>query len=97
MDTRKLGAQGLEVSEQGLGCMGMSEFHGKADEREALLTIERAPELGVILLFTADVYGALTDEHPVDHVDPYCQHRIAPPSATAGERYPDMSTVEPAA
>ena len=62
MDRRTLGAQGLEVSEQGLGCMGMSEFYGEADEREALLTIERALELGVTLVDTADMYGPFTNE-----------------------------------
>jgi aryl-alcohol dehydrogenase-like predicted oxidoreductase len=52
---RKLGA--LEVSELGLGCMGMSEFYGPSDEAESLATIDRARELGVSLLDTADAYG----------------------------------------
>jgi aryl-alcohol dehydrogenase-like predicted oxidoreductase len=62
MDTRKLGTQGLEVSGQGLGCMGMSEFYGDADEGEAIATIERALDLGVTLLDTADMYGPFTNE-----------------------------------
>jgi aryl-alcohol dehydrogenase-like predicted oxidoreductase len=62
MDIRKLGSQGLEVSEQGLGCMGMSEFYGETDEVEALATIDRALELGVTLLDTADIYGPFTNE-----------------------------------
>jgi aryl-alcohol dehydrogenase-like predicted oxidoreductase len=62
MDTRKLGSQGLEVSAMGLGCMGMSEFYGSADEDEALATIERALELGVNFLDTADMYGPFTNE-----------------------------------
>jgi aryl-alcohol dehydrogenase-like predicted oxidoreductase len=58
MQTRKLG-QNLEVSALGLGCMGMSEFYGTADEGEAIATLHRAIEKG----------------------------------AAAGDRYPDMSTV----
>jgi aryl-alcohol dehydrogenase-like predicted oxidoreductase len=62
MQTRKLGSQGLEVSAIGLGCMGMSEFYGRADEGEALATIRRALGLGVNLLDTADMYGPFTNE-----------------------------------
>src|SRR5438270_11436875 len=57
MEQRSLGTQGLVVSAQGLGCMGMSEFYGSADEGEAIATIHRALELGVTLLDTADMYG----------------------------------------
>jgi aryl-alcohol dehydrogenase-like predicted oxidoreductase len=57
MDQRSLGTQGLVTSAQGLGCMGMSEFYGSADEGEAIATIHRALELGVTLLDTADMYG----------------------------------------
>ena len=56
MDTTTLGA--LEVSSQGLGCMGMSEWYGAADWDEAVATIHRAIDLGATLLDTADVYGA---------------------------------------
>ncbi|TAM87042.1 MAG: aldo/keto reductase [Jatrophihabitans sp.] len=49
---------GLTVSEQGLGCMGMSEWYGRADWDESIATIRRALDLGVTLLDTADVYGA---------------------------------------
>jgi aryl-alcohol dehydrogenase-like predicted oxidoreductase len=62
MDTRTLGRQGLTVSEQGLGCMGMSEFYGAADEGEAIATIHRALELGITFLDTADMYGPFTNE-----------------------------------
>jgi aryl-alcohol dehydrogenase-like predicted oxidoreductase len=62
MQNRKLGNQGLEVSELGLGCMGMSEFYGRADEGEATATIHRALDLGVRFLDTADMYGPFTNE-----------------------------------
>jgi len=62
---RQLGAQGLMVSALGLGCMGMSEFYGQADEGEAVATIHRALELGVSLLDTADMYGPFTNEQLV--------------------------------
>jgi len=65
MKTRVLGAQGLRVSELGLGCMGMSEFYGTADEGEAIATIHRALELGVTFLDTADMYGPFTNERLV--------------------------------
>jgi aryl-alcohol dehydrogenase-like predicted oxidoreductase len=61
MNKRMLG-QGLEVSEEGLGCMGMSEFYGSADQDEAAGTIRRALNLGVTFLDTADMYGPFTNE-----------------------------------
>jgi aryl-alcohol dehydrogenase-like predicted oxidoreductase len=60
--TRTLGSDGLVVSALGLGCMGMSEFYGPADEAEAIRTIDRALELGVTFLDTADMYGPFTNE-----------------------------------
>ncbi len=65
MHNRTLGSDGLEVSALGLGCMGMSEFYGTADEDEALRTIHRAIELGVVFLDTADMYGPFTNERLV--------------------------------
>jgi aryl-alcohol dehydrogenase-like predicted oxidoreductase len=62
MDQRALGSQGLTVSEQGLGCMGMSEFYGTADEIEAVATIHHALDLGVNFLDTSDSYGPQTNE-----------------------------------
>ena len=61
----QLGSQGLTVSEQGLGCMGMSEFYGTSDEGEAIATIQRALELGITFLDTADMYGPWTNEELV--------------------------------
>jgi aryl-alcohol dehydrogenase-like predicted oxidoreductase len=60
MEKRKLGS--LEVSELGLGCMGMSAFYGSTDEGEAIATIQRALELGINFLDTAQLYGPLTNE-----------------------------------
>ncbi len=65
MDTRTLGTEGLTVSAQGLGCMGMSEFYGTGDDQESIATIHRALELGVTLLDTADMYGSGANEQLV--------------------------------
>jgi len=59
---RRLGTQGLVVSEEGLGCMGMSAFYGATDEEEGIATIHRALDLGVTFLDTADMYGPHTNE-----------------------------------
>jgi aryl-alcohol dehydrogenase-like predicted oxidoreductase len=59
---RKLGNQGLEVSALGLGCMGMSQSYGVADEAESIATIHRALELGVDFFDTAEVYGPFINE-----------------------------------
>ena len=65
MQKRTLGSEGLDVSAEGLGCMGMSEFYGTADEQEAIATIHRALDLGVTFLDTADMYGPFTNERLV--------------------------------
>ncbi|WP_405933157.1 aldo/keto reductase [Streptomyces sp. NBC_00827] len=62
MEQCTLGGQGLTVGVQGLGCMGMSAFYGAADETESLATIDRALELGVTLLDTAESYGPFVNE-----------------------------------
>ena len=97
MDTRRLGT--LEVSALGLGCMGMSAFYGSADEGEAIATIQRARELGITFLDTAQLYGPLTNEELVGraikgHRDDYViatKFARRMDKAVAG----DMSTVGP--
>jgi len=64
MQTRNLGTQ-LKASALGLGCMGMSEFYGPADETESLATIRRALDLGVNFFDTADAYGTGRNEELV--------------------------------
>ena len=65
MEPRRLGKQGLTVSAMGLGCMGMSDAYGPADEAESIATIHRALDLGVTLLDTSDAYGPFKNEELV--------------------------------
>ena len=62
MHKRKLGTQGLEVSAIGLGCMGMSQSYGPADEAESIATLHRSIDLGCTFLDTAEIYGPHTNE-----------------------------------
>jgi aryl-alcohol dehydrogenase-like predicted oxidoreductase len=62
METIALGTQGLSVSRQGLGCMGMSDFYGEGDDEESIATIHRALDLGVTFFDTSDMYGPHTNE-----------------------------------
>jgi aryl-alcohol dehydrogenase-like predicted oxidoreductase len=97
MDRRTLGE--MEVSALGLGCMGMSAFYGTADQDEAAATIQRALELGINFLDTAQLYGPMTNEELVGraiegHRDEYViatkfARRLD--NATPG----DMSTIGP--
>ena len=62
METIALGSQGLIVSRQGLGCMGMSEFYGAGDDEESVATVHLALDLGLTFFDTADMYGPFTNE-----------------------------------
>jgi aryl-alcohol dehydrogenase-like predicted oxidoreductase len=68
MHQRKLGTQGLVVSEMGLGCMGMTWAYGTPDPAEAEATLRRAVELGVTFFDTAEIYGPFTNEELVGRV-----------------------------
>ena len=73
---RKLGSQGLEVSEPGLGCMGMSQSYGIPDEAESIATIHRAIELGVTFFDTAEVYGPYTNERLLGRALKGCRDKV---------------------
>jgi aryl-alcohol dehydrogenase-like predicted oxidoreductase len=76
MNQRKLGSQGLTVSELGLGCMGMSEFYGKSDEQESVATLHRAVDIGITLLDTADIYGFGENERLVGRAIKGIRNRV---------------------
>ncbi|HEY3969879.1 MAG TPA: aldo/keto reductase, partial [Solirubrobacteraceae bacterium] len=93
MKTRKLGNQGLQASEEGLGCMGMSEFYGQSDEDEAIATIHRALELGVTLLDTADMYGPFTNEKLIGRAIADRREQVVLATKFGNERNEDGSWV----
>jgi aryl-alcohol dehydrogenase-like predicted oxidoreductase len=76
LPNRKLGRQGLEVSALGLGCMGMSQSYGAADETESIATIHRALDLGVTFFDTAEVYGPFTNEDLVGRAIAGRRHEV---------------------
>jgi len=93
MKTRRLGKGGPVVSAMGLGCMGMSEFYGTADEDEAIRTIHRALELGVTMLDTADMYGPFTNELLVGRAIAGRRDEVVLATKFGNERRPDGSWV----
>ena len=93
MERRKLGSQGLEVSAEGLGCMGMSEFYGPTDETEAIATIHRAIDLGVDLIDTADMYGPFTNERLVGRAIADRRDQVVLATKFGNERRDDGSWV----
>jgi len=93
VEQRTLGSQGLVVSAEGLGCMGMSEFYGATDVAEAVATIHRALELGVTLLDTADMYGPFTNERLVGRAVAGRREQVVLATKFGNERRPDGSWV----
>jgi aryl-alcohol dehydrogenase-like predicted oxidoreductase len=93
MDQRTLGRQGLVVPALGLGCMGMSEFYGGADERESIATIHRAIELGAGFLDTADMYGPFRNEELVGRAIRDRRDRVVLATKFGNERRPDGSWI----
>src|SRR5207253_7445416 len=92
-EPRQLGSEGLVVSPIGLGCMGMSEFYGQADEGEAIATIRRAIGLGVTFLDTADMYGPFTNERLVGRAIAGRREQITLATKFGNERREDGSWV----
>ncbi len=76
MQYRRLGKSSLIVSALGLGCMGMSEFYGEADELESIATIHHAIDRGITLLDTADVYGVGRNEELVGRAIEKRRHQV---------------------
>ena len=93
MDKHPLGAQGLVVSAEGLGCMGMSEFYGESDDDESIATIHRALELGVDLLDTADMYGPFTNERLIGRAIADRRDQVVLATKFGNERRDDGSWV----
>ncbi len=93
MEQRTLGTQGLVVSALGLGCMGMSQSYGTADESEALATIRTALDLGVTFLDTADMYGPFTNEQLVGKALAGRRDEVVLATKFGFEREPDGTLV----
>ncbi len=93
MRTRTLGSERLEVSAMGLGCMGMSQSYGPADEDESIATIHRALELGVNFLDTADMYGPFTNERLVGRAIAGRRDQVVLATKFGNERREDGSWV----
>jgi len=83
----------LQVSELGLGCMGMSEFYGTGDEATGIATIQRALDLGVTFLDTADMYGPFTNEQLVGKAIAGRRDEVQLATKFGNERNPDGSWV----
>lgn len=91
IQTRQLGD--LTVSTMGLGCMGMSEFYGSADEQQGIDTIHRALDLGVTFLDTADMYGPFTNEQLVGKAIAGRRDEVQLATKFGNERRPDGTRV----
>ena len=76
LNTRNLGRQGLEVSAIGLGCMGMSQSYGPADESESIATLHRAIDLGCTFFDTAENYGPFANEELLGRAFKGQRHKV---------------------
>jgi aryl-alcohol dehydrogenase-like predicted oxidoreductase len=93
MEQRTLGGQGLVVSALGLGCMGMSQSYGPADEQESVATIHRALDLGMTFLDTADVYGLNANERLVGRAIAGRRDEVVLATKFGNQRRPDGSLI----
>src|SRR5215218_3576490 len=93
MEQRTLGGQGLVVAALGLGCMGMSQSYGPADDQESIATIHRALDLGITFLDTADMYGPFTNERLVGRAIAGRRDEVVLATKFGNQRRPDGSWV----
>jgi aryl-alcohol dehydrogenase-like predicted oxidoreductase len=93
MEQRTLGSQGLRVSAIGLGCMVMSQSYGPADDRESVAAIQRALDLGVTFVDTADMYGPFTNERLVGRAIAGRRDEVVLATKFGNQRRPDGSWV----
>ncbi len=93
MHLRRLGTQGLEVAAIGLGCMGMSQSYGPADDEESIATIHEALDSGITFLDTADMYGPFTNENLVGRAIAGRRDEVTLATKFGNERRPDGSFV----
>ena len=92
MKRRVLGGV-LEVSAQGLGCMGMNDFYGDSDEAESIATLHHALDLGINFLDTADMYGPFTNEQLIGSAIKDRRSEVVLATKFGNERNPDGSFV----
>jgi aryl-alcohol dehydrogenase-like predicted oxidoreductase len=93
MSRRTLGRDGLEVPAIGLGCMGMSDFYGPADDQQSLAVLHRALDIGVNFLDTADMYGVGANERLLARVLKDRRGEIVLATKFGNVRNPDGSFV----